>query len=98
MTIETPTPSTKPSAFMTFRTFIKEIFQDVDDGFSAKRTAFFIFVALIVACVVVTLAVKTIAIPALIWNGLVDLVKWIGASILGERAPAALAAFRTGSK
>jgi hypothetical protein len=78
---------------MTFRSFFKEIFQDVDDGFSAKRTAFFIFVALIVACVIATVIGHT-AIPALIWNGLVDLVKWIGAAILGERVPASLAAFR----
>jgi hypothetical protein len=78
---------------MTFRSFFKEIFQDVDDGFSAKRTAFFIFVALIVACVVVTFFGKAL-IPPMIWNGLVDLVKWIGAAILGERVPAAVAAAR----
>lgn len=82
--------------FAGLRTFIKEIFQDVDDGFSSKRTAFFIFIALIVLCVVTTVFFKA-AIPALIWNGLVDLIKWIGVAILGERTPAALSALRIGT-
>lgn len=97
MTTETPTPSTKPSAFMTLRSFIKEIFQDVDDGFSSKRTAFFVFILLLAACVIAAVFWK-VGVPAMIWNGLVDLIKWIGAAILGERAPAALAALRGGSK
>ena len=81
--------------FTTFRTFIKEIFQDVDDGFSAKRTAFFIFIALLVMCVIMAVFWKA-AIPAMILGGLVDLIKWIGAAILGERAPAALSALTSG--
>lgn len=79
--------------FTSFGQFVREIFQDVDSSYSAKRTGFFIFISLIVACVVGSVFWK-IGVPAMIWNGLVDLVKWIGAAILGERAPAALSALR----
>lgn len=79
--------------FTTFRTFIKEIFQDGEDGFSSKRTGFFVFIILLAVCTVAGVFFK-VAVPAMVWNGLVDLIKWIGAAILGERAPQALAALR----
>jgi len=74
--------------------FFKGIFQDVDQNYSAKRAGFFVFVLLVVVCTVASLF--KLLVPAMVWAGLVDLTKWIGAAILGERAPAALAALKTG--
>lgn len=69
--------------------FLPEIFQDIDGGYSAKRTAFFLF---IVVFIVLTLAVFAHAIPdariPVIQSSqdkLVDLIKWIGAFIAGEQ-------------
>lgn len=81
---------------MGFKTFIGEIFQDVDDGFSAKRTGFFAFIILLTICVLGAVFLK-VNVPDTIFNGLVDLIKWIGAAILGERMPAVMAATRKGT-
>jgi len=72
---------------------LREIFMDVDDGYSAKRVGFFIFIILIAVLTIASVFGNVQVLP-MIFNGLVDLVKWIGAAILGERAPAALAAMR----
>jgi copper oxidase (laccase) domain-containing protein len=65
-----------------------EIFQDIDGAYSAKRTAFFIFVVLIAACFPVVLAVHDRATLDYLHQGmatLADLVKWIGALIATEQ-------------
>ncbi len=68
--------------------FFSEIFQDIDGGYSAKRTAFFIFVALIVAGFPMALAVHDHATLDYLRQGmatLADLIKWIGALIASEQ-------------
>lgn len=70
--------------------FFPEIFQDIDGGYSAKRTAFFIFVALFVmiALLLYFRAVPKDAIPLMqgTQDRLTDLIKWIGGFIAGEQA------------
>ena len=70
--------------------FLTEIFQDIDGGYSAKRTAFFVFVALFVAltllvyCRMVPEAVLGFVQGAL--DKLTDLIKWMGGFIASEQA------------
>lgn len=69
--------------------FLPEIFQDIDGSFSAKRTAFFIFIVMLMILTLM-LFVHTVPearIPAIqsSQDKLVDLIKWIGAFIAGEQ-------------
>lgn len=72
---------------------LSETFQDVDGGYSAKRAGFFIFIGLLVAVVVGCTFFGT-PFNLTIWTGLVELIKWIGAAILLERAPALATAIK----
>lgn len=74
-------------------TFVAGTFKDLDGNFSAKRTTLLVFVILVVICVVAGVFF-TVNIPEMIWNGLVDLVTWTMAAILGEHAPKTMAAMR----
>ncbi|HEV2650116.1 MAG TPA: hypothetical protein VGU69_02565 [Rhizomicrobium sp.] len=68
--------------------YFSEIFQDIDGGYSAKRTAFFIFVLLIVAGFPMALAVHDHATLDYLRQGmatLADLIKWMGALIASEQ-------------
>jgi hypothetical protein len=68
--------------------YLSEIFQDIDGGYSAKRTAFFIFVLLIVAGFPMALAARDHATLDYLRQGmatLADLVKWMGALIASEQ-------------
>jgi hypothetical protein len=72
--------------------FIVEIFQDVDGGFSAKRTAFFIMVALFVA-MFATVHFVAYSPAQLAWlqtglDRVTDLIKWLGGFICAERVTA----------
>lgn len=71
-------------------TFFKEIFQDVDGGFSSKRAAFILFVILF-ALIALALSFRLVpqsVLPAVqsTQDKLVDLIKWVGGFILGEQA------------
>jgi hypothetical protein len=76
--------------------FFSEIFQDTDGGFSSKRVAFFImiffFVGLSLAVVFhgVTGDVAGFAQGAI--DKAKDIIQWLGAYILADKAPAAIAA------
>lgn len=74
-----------------FLKFIAEIFQDVDGGYSAKRTAFFLLLIafLLIAGGVYFRAVDAAALGFL--SGVLDKIKelltWLGGFIVIERAP-----------
>ncbi len=92
------------------RKFTSEIFQDVDGGFSMKRTLLFVFAVCFVVITVyvvhygvaVRVGQKTVfAIPQETLSFLqgvldkcIDAIKWLGGMILAERTPQAVAAFR----
>lgn len=69
--------------------FFNEIFQDADGGASAKRTAFFLFVALFIGLSLavifhgVTPDVTTFAQGALEKTS--DIIKWLGGFIVAEK-------------
>jgi hypothetical protein len=68
--------------------YLSGIFQDIDGAYSAKRTAFFIFVLLIAAGFLAALAVHDAATLDYLRQGLgtlADLVKWLGALIASEQ-------------
>jgi hypothetical protein len=69
--------------------WLQEIFQDIDGGYSAKRTAFFIFIFLFVILVIVILfrPVDAKALDFLhdVLDKVTDLIKWLGGFIVAER-------------
>ena len=95
---------------------IAELFQDTDGGTSMKRFAFFIFLLLFIGITIYVLhygvaiqagAKMVYAIPQQTLDFLnamaahcIDAIKWLGALILGDKAPAAISAFKgtSGSK
>jgi hypothetical protein len=71
--------------------FLAEIFQDVDGGYSAKRTAFFILLALFVS-IIFGIGSKAFDKGVLEFmqgalEKIADLLKWLGGFIVAERAP-----------
>lgn len=70
--------------------FFSEIFQDVDGGYSAKRTAFFLLIFLFVV-VILAGYFQTIPAPMTAYmqgalDKITELIKWIGGFIAGEQA------------
>lgn len=94
----------------TLRKFASEIFQDVDGGFSMKRAILAIFVVMFVTITIYVVhygvaiqhgAKSVFAIPketldflSGVLDKCMDGIKWLGALVLAERAPQAVAAFR----
>lgn len=82
--------------------FIAEIFQDTDGGYSAKRAAFFVLIvffigmSLLVVFHGVDANVAGFAGQAI--DKAKDMIQWLGAYILGDKAPAAIRAFKGTSK
>lgn len=80
--------------------FGKEIFQDTDGGASSKRVAFFIFVLLFVALslavVLHGLSANVTGFANSVLDKTQDIIKWLGAYILADKAPAALTALKGG--
>ncbi len=85
------------------RRFVAEIFQDVDGGFSAKRTILFVFVGAFIAIILyvihygVAVHVNNASASAIpketldFLSGALDKlmsgIQWLAVTILGERAP-----------
>lgn len=70
--------------------FFSEIFQDIDGGYSAKRTAFLMFA---LGFMVLSGALLLHGVPASMMelakgtqDKLVELLKWVGGFIMGEQA------------
>lgn len=79
--------------------FISEIFQDTDGGASMKRFAFFLF---LVFYMVITATVlfhgvdeKLVGFASQVLDKTKEIITWLGLYILGDKAPAAIAALRT---
>lgn len=79
--------------------FISEIFQDDEGGYSAKRTAFFIFIFIFVVFIIggtiaawVAGAIPTAVIAFIqsVLDKLVDLIKWTGGFIAAEKGASAI--------
>lgn len=71
------------------RNFFSQIFQDVDGGYSAKRTAFFLFIAAFLL-LIGGVALHQVPDGALEFvkgaiEKLQDLIKWMGALIASEQ-------------
>ena len=66
--------------------FVTQIFQDIDGAYSAKRTAFFVFVFLFV---IVTLGIHFYRDEASFLNSaldkITDVIKWLGGFIVAEQ-------------
>lgn len=74
------------------RKFISEIFQDTDGGSSMKRFAFFLFVIFFIG---LTLGVvfhgldqSVVGFANATLEKVTDIIKWLGAYILADKAPA----------
>lgn len=83
--------------FINIGKFLSGIFQDVGNSYSAKRTAFFILVLLLV---VIVYGAVYLAHPVtdIIFNGLIDLIKFLGGFIVAERVPDVIRSFSRSDK
>jgi len=70
--------------------FISQIFKDVNDSYSSKRTAFFIFIFLFVAIHGVILfrliPSETLTFLQSSLEKVTDVIKWLGGFIVAEQA------------
>lgn len=73
------------------RKFFSEIFQDVDGGYSAKRTAFFIlllaFIAIASGVYLKAFDQGVLTFMQGVLDKITDLIKWLGGFIVAERVP-----------
>lgn len=71
--------------------FLSEIFQDIDGGFSMKRSAFALFILLfiVVGMAVIFKAFDSGVLDFLkdLEGKIVDVIKWMGGFIVAERIP-----------
>lgn len=90
--------------------FLHEIFEDTDGGFSSKRVALFIFIILFVTiviyvahfgvaigagkAVVYAIPKETLDFLASALEKIKDIIVWLGAFVLADKTPAALAALK----
>ena len=72
------------------RKFVAEIFQDVDDGFSMKRTMFFVLIVALLVVVFGAVYVTRVEPGVLneVLGTLERIIEWLGGFIVAERAPA----------
>lgn len=70
--------------------FLTQVFQDIDGNFSAKRTAFFILIGLLVSVFMTVtflhLASETLTFLSGGIDKLTTLIEWLGGFIVAERA------------
>lgn len=81
--------------------FFAEFFQDTDGGASSKRLAFFVFIlffiGLSLAVVFHGLSANVVGFAQSALEKAADIIKWLGAYILADKTPQALAAFKGGA-
>lgn len=96
--------------FAGLKKFVAEVFQDVDGGFSAKRTILFVMLLTFVlvtgyvvlngvvihagAKAIYSIPDQTLAFLQGVLDKCVDGIKWIVGAITAERVPAAVSAYR----
>lgn len=77
--------------------FLKEIFQDTDGGASMKRFAFFLFCVFYIAVTATVLFhgvdATLVGFAGQVLDKTKEIITWLGLYILGDKAPAAIAAF-----
>lgn len=80
------------------RNWIKDIFADTEGGTSSKRIAFFIMIlfycALAVAVVLHGVSTDVVGFANSTLDKTKDIITWLGAYILGDKAPAAIRALK----